>query len=916
MSRYPLGPHSRAREIFDEACEREPAERAAYLDQACEGDSSLRLEVESLLSALTQAGDFLEQPAVTDLNAPSANRIRIDGYRVRQLLATGGMGAVYLADQQSPARQVALKILRWNWAGTDGLRRFEWEAQALGRLRHPGIAQIYESGVTSTDMGPVPFLSMELVEGLPITEHVTQNQQELRERVQLLCMVCDAIHHAHGKRVLHRDLKPANILVDANGQPKILDFGVARTLEQDSQETRHTQDGQVIGTLAYMSPEQVQGAQDRLDVMSDVYSLGVLLYELLTDQLPHDVGELTMPEALRVICHEAPLALRRHDPQLRGDLEAIVSVAMHKDPARRYSSASALAEDLRRFLSHQPVTARPATRRYFFGKFLRRHTGLVIGVTAAGVALLTGTLVSTISILKQNAALRQASQEADARGQLNDILLGLIAAPDVVSPASSLMESPRTTVEDILERLLPTLEDPSISKEVQAPLHAVASTTLRNLGATERAAEHCQRALELRREMHGDWHLSTADSLQEQALLYYDTHRLQDGLESQMRCVEIRKDLLGDEHPSTLEALHNLAILYQDLGQWEPAERLYRSVLEGHRKRQPLDEAAVALSCHNLGNLVLEQGRREEARALLEDGRRIRERVLPAEHPQLLASEYALGQLFFMDGEYEKAIPLLERVLQTLEQSLGPTHYRTIATRLVLAQNLYQVGDVEHSTLLARTVAEVSPEHLPLAHTGRVLALHTLAMSRHATNQTEEALDLLERAIPLAHKVLPRDERLIEAVEASLRSLWDQAEKPSSSFRNALELLRTGQGVTSWPLPLRWPTSMTKEGSIEPVTASLRTLAEQPFVMEEAPPEVRVWVRRAYGLCLLSLEEADLAEGELLDAQDEAMTHLGPRHPTTLALWQDLAKCRESLNDPQGAREARDALDEAFATPE
>ncbi len=347
---------------------------------------------------------------------------RIGNYRTKRVLASGGMGTVYEATQEKPRRTVALKLMRHGIASRSALRRFEYESQILARLRHPGIAQVYEAGTHRDDTGSMPYFAMEYIVGAkPITEYVKEKDLGTRQRMALFTQVCDAVHHGHQKGIIHRDLKPSNILVDTQGQVKIIDFGVARGTDSDmAVTTLQTDIGQLLGTLQYMSPEQCEGDPHDIDTRSDVYALGVVFYEMLCDRLPYIVTRAAIHEATRIIREEQPSRLTSGSKTLKGEIETIALKALEKDRERRYVSTLAMAEDIERYLKHQPIVARPPSVAYLFSKFVRRRR---VPLAVAAVVLLTSgaavyfqTQASRARLAVARAAeLAQASKELTRR---------------------------------------------------------------------------------------------------------------------------------------------------------------------------------------------------------------------------------------------------------------------------------------------------------------------------------------------------------------------------------------------------------------------------------------------------------------------------------------------------------------------
>jgi serine/threonine protein kinase len=302
------------------------------------------------------------------------------------------MGMVYEAEQDRPHRLVALKIVRPGMVPASALRRFELEYEFLGRLQHPGIAQIYQAGVEDMEYGPQPYFAMELVRGKRLDVYVRAKAPGLRERLELVAAIADAVQHAHHRGIIHRDLKPANILVTDAGEPKVLDFGIARAAHDGVLTTMHTAAGEVLGTLSYMSPEQIAGDVTSVDTRSDVYALGVILYEVLAERPPYELDRKSLAEAARIISDTEPTRLSLATRAVPHDVETIVAKALEKEKERRYNSAADLAEDIRRFLRDEPITARPPSAAYQVRKFARRHKALVGGAIASLLVLLIGVV--------------------------------------------------------------------------------------------------------------------------------------------------------------------------------------------------------------------------------------------------------------------------------------------------------------------------------------------------------------------------------------------------------------------------------------------------------------------------------------------------------------------------------------------
>ncbi len=508
-----MTPQERARrawDIFDDVCDLDSAERSRVLGDACGNDAALRHEVESLLEfdGTTPDVDVLEAGRGADALArclandgSSENAIEatafpehIGDYRIIRRIGEGGMGTVYEAEQDAPKRRVAVKVIRAGMASRHTLKRFQHEFNVLGQLQHPGIAHVYEAGVDATSAGRLPFFVMELIDGLPLDRFANTQNLGILSRLELLARVCDAVQHAHQKGIIHRDLKPANVLVvqdepssgrtgstvDALGQPKVLDFGVARLIDEDLHTVSlHTEGSELLGTLAYMSPEQVRGHPSETDTRSDVYALGVILFQVLAGRLPYNIRHVSVVEAARVICEENPQRLSSIDGRLRGDIELIVNKALSKEPERRYGSAAELAADLRRHIADEPIEARPATTFYHVRKFARRHKGLVTGGILAVLALIIGSIgmaiLSAVAFEARKVAEHNASESERAAYRAHIVgAAATLRERDMAAAEKLLMESPVSLRGWEWRLLYSRLDECGASLAVQQPIADIA----------------------------------------------------------------------------------------------------------------------------------------------------------------------------------------------------------------------------------------------------------------------------------------------------------------------------------------------------------------------------------------------------------------------------------------------------------
>jgi tetratricopeptide (TPR) repeat protein/predicted Ser/Thr protein kinase len=599
--------HERVGHVFLEATALQGDARNAYLCEACTGDASLRAEVVAMLAEDARPATALQTPppdaphVAISRAAAAGDRIpeRIGSFTIRSVLGEGGMGVVYLAEQDRPRRTVALKVIRAGLASPATLRRFEHEAEVLARLQHPGIAQIHEAGTSGTGSAAQPYFAMEHVQGKPLLEHARDQVLDVRARLALFARVCNAVQHAHLKGVVHRDLKPGNILVDANGQPKILDFGVSRLTDEDLRTTTmHTDLGALIGTVPYMSPEQAAGDASAVDTRSDIYSLGVILYEMLSGRLPYDVERQAIQEAVRVIREERPSRLSSVARSVRGDVETIVGKALEKDPARRYQNASDLSADITRFLHDQPITARPPSAAYQLAKFARRHQTLVGSATA--IAILT--LGALAALAWSNRRLILAERRANSKARVTSVIVEAIERG--ASDASSTSE---LTVQETLRIATKSLNDGELHDDPRAEseVRLVIGRIQHNLGAWNQAEANIAQAVASRRAIPDISDYDLADSLNALGNIKRDRGDLEEAEPIYRECLELARGIFAPDRPELGFCVSNVGVILRDLRRFAEAELYLREAIELAELRREADPLGASKAIWNLAYMFL-----------------------------------------------------------------------------------------------------------------------------------------------------------------------------------------------------------------------------------------------------------------------------------------------------------------------
>ncbi len=739
--------YERVKQIYYESAALEPAERSAYIGEACNGDDSLREELLALFDAEVHAGSFLEQPALSrgalhdvvmqslENAAPGPLPERIGRYRILHLLGEGGMGSVYEAEQESPRRHVALKVLRSGSLQPRSLQRFQREVEVLGRLQHPGIARIYDADIAEMIQPDgrsslMPYFAMELIEGLAITKYAESRGLAMRDRLALLADACDAVHFGHQHGVVHRDLKPANVLVAQRPalQPvphgpvvKIIDFGVARVAESDiASSTLATEAGQIIGTLAYMSPEQVGGNPLEIDSRCDIYGLGVVGFELLTGRLPYEIADKIAPEAARVIRDEEPSRLSSISRIYRGDIETIFAKSLEKDPAQRYDSAAALAADIRRYLNDEPIVARPPTLHYQLAKFAKRHKEFVAGLALVFLVLvagIVGTSITLVQAVKQQRAADLARTSADAaaahaREQTQKAQAAGANAERARMALQRLFENiqPGTPdggrdlrVVDMLdanaESILAELAE---SPETELSLRRTLGQTYARLGEEASATRHFMRALEIAARLYGNGSVETYDLAAEMALARVwkgeaaDRDRLRataDGMEKMI--AEVRPKIPAG-HPTLQRMLFAAARL--QMRSWNAAKSLeHLRELEQSCFVLPAEArvfSELQIQAEMLTPLFFTEINDAEAMALkVIDA--ARDRPGPIAMDASYLAQMTLGGIYSSTQRLQDADRTLRQLLESQRSALGDLHPTTGATAIELVNVLLREGRLE-----------------------------------------------------------------------------------------------------------------------------------------------------------------------------------------------------------------------------
>jgi len=699
-------------------------------------DPGIADEIRAILALDQSECNVLDQPAITigtiDFDSESLPE-SIANYTPVRILGEGGMGIVYEAKQQDTNRRVAIKVIRTRSIQEKVRKRFQREAQILAKLNHPGIATIYDSG--TADDNRTPFVAMELVHGDPIHHYCRDTDLSVEQRVEILVKVCRAVAYAHSIGIVHRDLKPGNILVTDAGEPKVLDFGIALDLQLDDRTmmTQMTQTGQLLGTLQYMAPEQVDGAKNEPSTRTDVYAIGLIAFELLTGENAHAGRESSMYELVRSIRDNEPRSLSAHDRTLRGDLETIIAKALAREPIRRYPDAGALADDLDRFLANKPIEARPPSTWYQLRKFSQRNPLLVGSVACIMLVLVVAILLvsNALRIANNERAIAQREQHAQELTALF-VTEDLFAAgnPDDNGDASiTLLDAMRTASDNIPQRF-------KDAPEAEASIGAKMGDQFRLMNDYERAEIQLARSLELSKQLPDlapeiltqryinlidlctdidelDRALELVAELEEfaqarpdlppesrvhilvqHASIFYHQRDLDSAAQVFEQAVAIGESQ-APNHLGTIDAIAALAMVYTNLGRYREAAPLHERNIQMSIDTLGPEHPGTLQSMDNFAIQLFRNNQHDQARELLEQVLAIRLKVFGTDHHKTNLTRALIGRTTFLSGDHASAEPILLDAYQRLIETLGENHRYTLVCRDFIHKLYTQWGKPE-----------------------------------------------------------------------------------------------------------------------------------------------------------------------------------------------------------------------------
>ena len=747
---------NRIKEIVATALELPRHERPAFVANECGGDSDLLKAVNELLADDDESNDVISEDLdilVGIKPLPDVSGLTdFDGFHIQRLLARGGTSDVYLAQQEHPERKVAIKIFRAGLSSERQLDRFQGEVEILARLEHPYIAAIYAAGMSDKVAPvPLPYLAMEYVEGVPLTEFASSSALSLKAKLELMVAVCQGVHGAHQRGVIHRDLKPANILVKPDGTPKILDFGIARLTTQDGTHGGHTMTGELVGTLAYMSPEQLGAESGNIDIRTDVYSLGTILYEILAGRPAYEIGSNSIPSTMKLIETGNIPSLSSLGVHLPGDVEAVVHKAVATDPELRYNSAAAFAEDLNRLIVGEAVEAHPPTTMYRLRKFAGRNKAVVTAGTLAAVlttVLTAASITGFVTASNERDTALEATTRANEQTKIAEDSLGrertvnsyvrrMLTSmdPEILGPDARVADVIRSWGSDI-DSSFPD------SPDSRARLHALLGDTYFALGQYQDALLHFDAAHEIVSPSNSVPDVDLLDLELGRANTLMFLSRLEEAKAIHEAMLPIVTDQHGDRHPTTLSFRESEAEWHRLAGELDAANTKYKTLAEDTKEFLGEDSNAHMTTLAGLARTLLEDQKSAEAVEVLRRLLELRDTHTGPEHPATLVARSSLGTALNDIGSFEESVEILEENIEIGVRVLGDLHHTVRTSRGGLVDSLHRVGRSDDALELAYKAVEDDRAVYGDDHPDVAVSLNNVAAMLLELERWEEARQL------------------------------------------------------------------------------------------------------------------------------------------------------------------------------